>query len=232
MLHIAAGIRCPEGVPIVESLLKANANPNITASDIHMSFEPTKRKKVRPHVLCQLKFWGYGSIIAKQLCIRHKLNMQHQYYADLFKHRIVKLFFSLIFFSCFQMYEILQHNVIYCYSSYRLKWNQILDKIEEILFLIQTQNRSLALFEWIHIIQLVIDWITRSNKSFYALHSCTCLFNLKKKLGLIHCRTLLTCVAIVVIVNYSFILFHFRFSFLHLDENFTPSLYIPRNKML
>ena len=44
MLHIAAGIRCPEGVHIVSSLLQANADPNLTANDAFVTYEPNKLK--------------------------------------------------------------------------------------------------------------------------------------------------------------------------------------------
>ena len=46
MLHYAAGLRSPEGVQIVALLLRANADPNVTAMDGHLSYEFVRDGKV------------------------------------------------------------------------------------------------------------------------------------------------------------------------------------------
>ena len=46
LLHIAAGLRSPECVRLVELLLKAGADPNMTAQDENVGQEASKRKKV------------------------------------------------------------------------------------------------------------------------------------------------------------------------------------------
>ena len=48
MLHFAAGLRSPECVKITECLLKASADPNMTAVDEQLSFDSSlRRRKVR-----------------------------------------------------------------------------------------------------------------------------------------------------------------------------------------